>query len=280
MKLKDIAVDTLNIIDRGYYINPDQEKIDISESLRKAEEDTVLYKPDDFEGVFESYNKSIADRTRFQTEYEVTGETSMEAMERLSEWESNLACLNFASAKNPGGGFMGGAQAQEESLARSSGLYYCISQRSMMYSVNRNMRSCLYTDHMIYSPGVPFFKNDHGKLLPRPYLTAMLTVPAVNAGVVKQQGHPDEIARIDEVMMARMDKLLTIAALHGHEVLVLGAWGSGVFRNPADKVAGYFKYHLKENKKFEGIFRKVVFAVLDKTSGQTTINAFKERFEK
>jgi len=70
--------------------------------------------------------------------------------------------LNFASAKNPGGGFLGGGSAQEESLARSSGLFPCINQMQQMYETNRAYRSCLYTDHMIYSPRVPVFRDDEG----------------------------------------------------------------------------------------------------------------------
>lgn len=37
-----------------------------------------------------------------------------------------IRVLNFASAKKLGGGFLGGASAQEESIARSSTLYYSL----------------------------------------------------------------------------------------------------------------------------------------------------------
>ena len=48
----------------------------------------------------------------------------MDAVTRaLAEAGHNVAALNFASAKNPGGGFRKGAQAQEECLARCSALY-------------------------------------------------------------------------------------------------------------------------------------------------------------
>lgn len=279
MKRQEIAKNTLDIIDAGFYVNEKGETIDISTAIRESEEKAMLYKPQDFENVYRLYAEYRADAKAFDTQYEVTGETTLQALERLHQSEENLLCLNFASAKNPGGGFMGGAQAQEESLARSSGLYYSISQRSMMYAVNRQTQTCLYTDHMIYSPRVPFFKNDHGELHLRPYHAAVLTVPAVNAGVVKQQESQEHIDRIDEVMLSRMEKLLMVAALQGHETLVLGAWGCGVFRNPAAKVSGYFKNHLLDNPQFNGVFKKIVFAILDSTGDQTVITPFREKFE-
>jgi uncharacterized protein (TIGR02452 family) len=67
--------------------------------------------------------------------------------------------LNFASARNVGGGFLNGARAQEEDLARSCGLFRCLETQPEYYEVNRRTASLLYTDHIIYSPRVPWFRS-------------------------------------------------------------------------------------------------------------------------
>ena len=112
-----------------------------------------------------------------------------------------LAILNFASAKNPGGGFSSGSQAQEESLARSSGLYSSIIGQPAYYQANRKFGSTLYSDHAIYSPDVPIFRNDEGELLSAAYTASFITMPAVNAGTLKpgSSDHP----KIAEVMTHR-----------------------------------------------------------------------------
>src|SRR5262249_53317890 len=146
------------------------------------------------------------------------------------------------SAKYPGGGFLGGARAQEESLARSSGLYPCIAQMRGMYEANKQFGSCLYTDHMIYSPRVPVFRDDEGGLLAQPYAVSFLTAPAVNAGAVKEH----ERALVEPTMFARMEKLLSVAVVRRQHTLVLGAWGCGVFKNDTARVAQAFRRHLVE----------------------------------
>ena len=190
---------------------------------------------------------------------------------------NKVLALNFASAKNPGGGFLGGSQAQEESIARASGLYACI-RSSPMYSVNRHCGTCLYTDHMIYSPDVPVFRDDHDRLLEEPYTLSFLTAPAVNAGVVRAR-EPENMSKIAGVMLRRMEMIIDIAGYYGYEALVLGAWGCGVFRHRPKEVAQWFAEVLIERKR-DARFTHIHFAVLDGTEGLHTLAPFQNIFER
>ena len=67
-------------------------------------------------------------------------------------------------------------------------------------------------------------------------------------------------------------------ALHNVENLVLGAWGCGVFQNSPHDIARYFATFLTENGKYAGRFRKIAFAVYDRSSNQENFNAFREVF--
>src|SRR4029077_4484905 len=99
-----------------------------------------------------------------------TNGTTLAAARQLHEQygPERIALLNFASARNPGGGFLSGSQAQEESLARASGLYASLSRMTDYYGANRRSKSALYTDHMVYSPLVPVFRDDDDRLLDEP----------------------------------------------------------------------------------------------------------------
>ncbi|MEO0601399.1 MAG: TIGR02452 family protein, partial [Myxococcota bacterium] len=88
------------------------------------------------------------------------------------EGRHDLVLLNFASARNPGGGFINGARAQEEDIARASGLYPCLLQAPVYYDANRETRSLLYTDHLTYSPRVPFVRERNRRLLETPFLAS------------------------------------------------------------------------------------------------------------
>ena len=54
----------------------------------------------------------------------------------------------------------------------------------------------------------------------------------------------------EEAIRSRIKKILDIAAREGNEVVILGAWGCGAFKNPVDIVAGTFAELLK-NYDFE-----------------------------
>lgn len=276
-----IAKQTVDILEKGFYINPQKETIDVQENLQYAIENSIHYYEEDFSSIFSQLKNKQIRKNKNQIQFEITNETTLSAASRLVNQEgfAKVLCLNFASAKNPGGGFLNGSQAQEESLARATGLYPCISQMMAMYEQNRYYGSCLYLDDMIYSPQVPVIRDDYDRLLDKPFLISILTVPAVNAGAVRKNGKKQEINKIENTMLQRTEKLLSVAAVNNYQVLVLGAWGCGVFKNNPDDVAGYFHYHLIENPLFNGLFAKIVFAVLDKTKDESVINAFRKRFE-
>jgi uncharacterized protein (TIGR02452 family) len=187
----------------------------------------------------------------------------------------HLACLNFASAKNPGGGFLGGAQAQEEALARSSALYPCLLRQPDYYDLNRGNHSALYLDLIIYSPQVPFIRKDDGELLERPVLASVITAPAPNAGAVAKNT-PGEILQIGPTLRRRAGLVLQIASAEGVTDLVLGAWGCGVFRNDPKLVARIFAELL--TGEFHNSFANVVFAVYDTSTAKVAYRAFKQEF--
>jgi uncharacterized protein (TIGR02452 family) len=68
----------------------------------------------------------------------------------------------------------------------------------------------------------------------------------------------------------RADRVLRVAAEHGHRTLVLGAWGCGVFGNSPAVVAGALGGALTRVPHFD----HVVFAVLDRTGEGRTYRAF------
>lgn len=269
-KRKAIAEDTLKILEQGFYNNKLGEKVDIALIQKKAEDNTRLFRPGELEELVEGLKRDNS----FQTKYEVTNETTLDAARRLvAEGEQDVLCLNFASAKNPGGGFLGGALAQEECIARASGLYPALLKAPEYYKYHRNNRTGLYSDHMIYSPHVPVIKDEGGHALDEPVCITIVTSPAVNAGVIKRdEGGSTE--KVIPVMKVRIEKLLALCLHRKHTTLVLGAWGCGVFRNDPEMIAGLFRDALAGP--FANQFQRVVFAV--KTDKEEIIDPFRKRF--
>ena len=270
-----IAQETVAIADRGWYQTPAGQRVEIGPWMQSCLQGTRLYDPDEL-------GQLLADlrpvETPAETQIQVTGETTLAAARRIvvEQGCASALCLNFASAKNPGGGFLGGSQAQEESLARSSGLYRSLLTQSAYYEVNRNCGTCLYTDHMILSPGVPVFRDDEGELLSEPYRLCILTAPAVNAGAI-HKNEPERAYQIRPTLARRAAKLLAIAAQANYEQLILGAWGCGVFRNDPAEVASVLADMLGEPC-FRGRFRGVTFAVFDTTPDRQVLIPFQQQF--
>jgi len=269
--MKEVARETLEIIDRGSYTAPSGRTVDVRDAIAAAIRGTRVYAPDDLRAPFGAGSKVIA-----PLRVEVTRETTAEAGRRLVQHEgvAHVVGLNFASAKNPGGGFKSGAKAQEEDLARCSALYACQLTQPRYYDANRACGSMLYTDHIIYSPDVPFFRDDAHALLEEPFVYSIITAPAPNAGEAAKR--PGESAAVKATLHARARMVLDVARRHEHTHLVLGAWGCGVFRNDPRDVADAFGDWLAGD--FRGAFERVVFAVYDPAKDSPRHRAFAERF--
>lgn len=208
---------------------------------------------------------------------EVTGESSLEAARRLARSGPGPAVLNFASARNPGGGYLNGAQAQEEALCRASALYTCLLEAREFYDHHRAHRDPFYTDRVIHAPGVPVFRDDRGELLDEPFTANFLTAAAPNAGVVRRTA-PERADALPAALATRAERVLETAAACGHRRLVLGAWGCGVFQNDPGQVAEAFRGPLAPGGRFAGTFTHVTFGILDRTRGGEVRAAFERAF--
>jgi uncharacterized protein (TIGR02452 family) len=261
-RLRAIAQETVSIVERGWYEGPDG-VVDIAADVARAVEGTRLHLPDDVlaEPVPVAGPPAV----------EVTAESSLDAARRLAAERDGVACLNFASARNPGGGFLNGAQAQEESIARASAIYPALRAAGDFYAFHRADRGLLYTDRVIWSPGVPVFREDRGRFLARAYPVSFLTSAAPNRAMIARD-QPALLPEVPGALARRAERVLRVAAAHGCRELVLGAWGCGVFGNDPAQVAAVFAEALAGRPWFD----RVVFAILDRR--ETVRDEFRAAF--
>lgn len=269
MDRKAVAQETLKIMEQGYY-EYGGNRIDIQADMDASIRASSLITPGQGAALLDRY--SGADSTKIH-EARVENLSTVDAVRKLAaEGRDNIGVLNFASAKNPGGGFINGAMAQEESLAASSTLYRTLTAHETYYQKNRAQSSMMYTDYAIYSPDVVFFRDGDFHLVKNPVRASVLTLPAVNMGQVLLKG--EDAAEAERVMRRRMALALAIFAEQGAKNLVLGAYGCGVFRNDPHLIAAWWQELLSEG--VGGCFDSIFHAVLDRSKNENCIKAFEK----
>lgn len=195
-----------------------------------------------------------------------------------------IAALNFASYKNPGGMFLQGSSAQEESICHHSNLYPILSKFESYYYLNnkQDINFSLYRDTMIYSPGVVFVENTNAKNLKDKYIRAdIITCAAPNRkAAIKYHSVPEEV--IKDTLTKRIRFIIQSAYKNNVDNLILGAFGCGVFGNKVEDVASIFGKELKVSyQDIEGNkhkLDKVIFAIPSMHPDDTTFKVFKDAF--
>jgi len=251
---KAIAAETLEILKAGSYQFGGQTH-DILADIQAATAGTQLHKSQpDFQ------TRDLA------CQISVTQESTTAAIQRLHS-QGRTAALNFASAQNPGGGFENGAQAQEECLARASALYPCLLTQNEFYDIHIEEHTPLYSHITIWSPEIPFFRDEQDHLCP-PFKAGILTCAAPNAARFGSDSHPV----LRKTFTDRVDMVIAVAAHHAVDHLILGAWGCGVFKNNPDTVAKIFQNTIQNC--YPTQFQSITFAIFCPNGPNDTFKAF------
>jgi uncharacterized protein (TIGR02452 family) len=256
-----LAKETIQVLKDKKYVALNGNIVDISFALDEAVNNTKLFQ----NVITDNYQPSNVKLPIV----EIVNETTTQAAVRLlADNKKDIVALNFASARNVGGGFLSGAVAQEEDLCRRSGLYACTKRKPVFYNENILCDNSLYTDNIIYSPNVPFFRDENNLFLDNPYYLSIISAPAPN--VRSMEDIDDKVLFL--ILYKRILKILQVARLCSHENIILGAWGCGAFGNDPTMVANAFKQALIDIP----YFSYICFAVYDRHEGTPTYNAFKQ----
>lgn len=186
--------------------------------------------------------------------------------------------LNFASYKNPGGGFMKDMLAQEEAICYCTNLYDTLLENQEWYNAHaKTLHGGYYTNESLFSKNITVLASAPGNLMAEDecFTVDVLTCAAPNWTRTLRYGC-DSIENASAATTTRIYYVMAVLAEQKCETLILGAFGCGVFKNDPNLVAQTFKNLLYDY--YPGIFKKVVFAIPDENS--QNYKAFKTAFAK
>lgn len=207
----------------------------------------------------------------------VSGKRTLEASEVYAKQGKKVCVLNFASATNPGGGVVHGSSAQEESICRCSTLYPCLDTKEMwdkFYMPHREADDPLYNDDIIFTPGVKVFKSD-SKFPELMQESEWWDVDVITCAAPNLRHIPSNMMNpnagssraeityegLKELIRKRVRRIFEVAIMSKADVLILGAFGCGAFRNPPKLVAEVFAEYTEKYRECVDVIEYAVFHV-------------------
>ncbi len=99
--------------------------------------------------------------------------------------------------------------------------------------------NCVYRHYILYSNDVAFFKDDQGKDLDQVIYTDVITLPAPNLKDTRTVRTLNEFAYAKVIKNRLMGMAAVLNIMHP-DLVVLGAWGCGAFRNDPKQIGKLF----------------------------------------
>lgn len=275
--LAEVFQETVKAVTDGHYTAPDGTKVTLGDD-REMRENSRLYA-----GRFTVHDIPAH---KEPTIVELMSTDSISAGRQLIDEGYNPVVLNFASASNAGGGVLHGCRAQEESLFRCTNLFRSLYQfmpYAGQYGVEMNRRQYPLDRRFggVYTPYATVLRESRGNdyaFLAHPFRLSFIAVAAINRHDPDGKRKP-LTDRETDLTLSKMRTIFRIGLAHGHDALVLGAFGCGAFNNPPRQIAELFK-KVMDSPEFRNKYRKIVFPVFDdhNANGVSNYEAFKEVF--
>ena len=227
------------------------------------------------ETVDDNYHSFIESNLQNCTKYRntqviVTNYSTIEAAILYHKQYDNLSIciLNFADSTKPGGGYLNGRSPQEETICRQTLLYPTLVGNQMYKDNIENNAKIEGSDTMIYSPNVLVIRDNEYKFINQKFCINVISSPAVD--------NRKNVWNAHKLMESRIRKIIQLAAYKGNRILILGAFGCGIFKNDPHQIAKIF-YKVLIKEKMKDYFQFVIFPIYKDTNNYYT---FKNIFDK
>lgn len=222
----------------------------------------------DFDAIDKKFSTvtSIEDKI---AQISIINEDCLEVALKYQKEGYSVAVLNMASERHVGGGYRNGACAQEESLFYRTNLSACLdydqhslqNQFKKYYPININ--------EIIYTPNAVVFR--HSEKLKYEYLDHYVPISFITCAAIRCETNGTWTREMKNIMRSKIHNIFKVAICTNQQVLVLGAFGCGAFRNPPNEVAKLFNEIIPIYRKY---FKHIVFPIIDTYLGTSNYAIF------
>ena len=223
-------------------------------------------------------------RPLYRTRYMILKlDTLIAAVQLSHKFQTRVCAMNLSHDTSVGGRWTQKKGSQEECIMRNSSLFLSLWPRRRNLDLRLMKHSkCFPVDierfyplseaGVVYSPNVAMIRDVTPELGTSGPLCSPVRWPiisVVSVAAIDLRFHQFSM----EVTRQKLRTALYACVHEGHEVVVLGAFGCGAFKNDPRIIAGIYK-DLLENE-FNGAFKCVAFSII---LGDRNLDVFQEVF--